>query len=205
MEMGQGQRLTGDDWAAAALEALGSGGLSAVAVEPLAVRLGVTKGSFYWHFANREALVAAALAIWEQQSTEATISSLEADPDPVARLRMLFRLAGERAGRDPIESHICAAADHELVGPALRRVMDRRIRYVIGLFEEMGFSRTESVRRGMLAYSAYFGQSELTARLPGVLPIDGRRGLSGYLESVLDLLLRDKPNKLSERPARRNA
>ena len=45
--------LTAEDWARAALEAIAEDGVTAVAVEPLARSLGVTKGSFYWHFANR--------------------------------------------------------------------------------------------------------------------------------------------------------
>jgi AcrR family transcriptional regulator len=199
------RRLTVEDWAAAALEALGEGGLTAVAVEPLAIRLGATKGSFYWHFANREALVGAALELWEQRSTEAIISALEAEPDPVARLRMLFMLTSERAGRNPIEINIRAAAAHHLVAPALRRVMQRRIEYTIGLFEQIGFSRTESVRRGMLACAAYVGHSELMLRLPGVLPIEGGGGLSRYVESVIDLLLRGRPNELKETPDERDA
>jgi AcrR family transcriptional regulator len=129
------RRLYAGDWAAAALDALAEGGLAAVAVEPLAVRLGVTKGSFYSHFPNRETLVAAALSLWEQQSTEATISTLEAEPDPIARLRMLFTRASERVGRDPIEINLRAAAGHELVAPVMRRVMNRRITYTIALFE----------------------------------------------------------------------
>src|SRR5829696_7253917 len=44
-------------WTHAALEAIAEGGLAAVAVAPLAIRLGATKGSFYWHFASRESLV----------------------------------------------------------------------------------------------------------------------------------------------------
>ena len=58
-------RLSADDWAAAALEQIAEQGVSAVAVEPLARRLGVTKGSFYWHFPSRDALLQAALERWE--------------------------------------------------------------------------------------------------------------------------------------------
>ena len=63
-----GRRLSPQDWIDAALAAIAAGGLAAVAVEPLAARLGTTKGSFYWHFASRDALLKAALANWEQQS-----------------------------------------------------------------------------------------------------------------------------------------
>ena len=58
-------RLSADDWALGALDVIAEQGLAAVAVEPLARRLGVTKGSFYWHFPSREALLVAALDLWE--------------------------------------------------------------------------------------------------------------------------------------------
>ncbi|HXD53500.1 MAG TPA: helix-turn-helix domain-containing protein, partial [Solirubrobacteraceae bacterium] len=58
-------QLTPEDWERAALAAIRDGGPEAVAVEPLARRLGVTKGSFYWHFANRDGLLGAAIARWE--------------------------------------------------------------------------------------------------------------------------------------------
>src|SRR5580698_155106 len=45
--------LTRADWIATALDAMARDGLRAVAVEPLAERLGATKGSFYWHFRDR--------------------------------------------------------------------------------------------------------------------------------------------------------
>ncbi|WP_344044119.1 TetR/AcrR family transcriptional regulator, partial [Saccharothrix xinjiangensis] len=67
------QRLSKQDWLTAALTALAGGGVGAVAVEPLAQRLGVTRGSFYWHFADRNALLHEALEWWESQGTEAVI------------------------------------------------------------------------------------------------------------------------------------
>src|SRR5262249_32384697 len=64
-----GEHLRAEDWEDAALEALGSSGLAAVNVQSLARTLGVTKGSFYWHFADREALLKATLARWEESYT----------------------------------------------------------------------------------------------------------------------------------------
>jgi AcrR family transcriptional regulator len=55
-----------------------------------AVRLGTTKGSFYWHFRSRDALVAAALKLWDETHTEGVIRAVQAEPDPAARLRALF-------------------------------------------------------------------------------------------------------------------
>ena len=85
-------RLSADDWAQAALDLVAEQGVSAVAVEPLARRLGVTKGSFYWHFPSRDALLQAALERWEANEQESVFGSLEAVPDPAERLRALFLL-----------------------------------------------------------------------------------------------------------------
>ena len=70
-----------------------------MAVVPLAKELGATKGSFYWHFVNREALVEAALADWEQSHTATVIADIEAAlDDPLQQLRLLIQ-ACHRAGR----------------------------------------------------------------------------------------------------------
>ncbi|MGW6686739.1 TetR/AcrR family transcriptional regulator [Streptomyces sp. NPDC054961] len=187
------RRLTADDWATAALEAIGERGLGAVAVEPLAARLGATKGSFYWHFANRDALVEAALALWERRFTEATIESLAAEPDPRARLRILLTQVTGGAGQGAAAANLLASADHELVAPVVRRVAQRRLAYVTGLFEEIGFPPEAAGRRAMLGYAAYVGHDELRTRLPGVLPLDGEGQLADYVESVLELLLHGAP------------
>ncbi|WP_196445402.1 TetR/AcrR family transcriptional regulator [Planomonospora sp. ID67723] len=183
------RRLSAHDWAEAALEALGTGGVAAVAIEPLAVRLGTTKGSFYAHYANREALVSAALTLWEQRSTEAAISTLETEPDPEARLRRLLTQAARRAGQNLSETNIMASAGHEPVAAVVRRVMQRRVQYLVSLFEQVGFPRTEAVHRAALAHTAYVGLIEMMARLPGALPIDSPGATAGYVESVVALLL----------------
>ena len=66
------KRLTREDWANAALKAISKQGLSGVAVEPIAKELGVTKGSFYWHFENREGLIDAVVEFWKRKNTEAS-------------------------------------------------------------------------------------------------------------------------------------
>src|SRR6478736_3613337 len=59
-------RLDAEAWIAAAFDALAAGGIDAVRVEPLAKVLDITKGSFYWHFADRRALLDAMLAAWSE-------------------------------------------------------------------------------------------------------------------------------------------
>ncbi|KAA6213061.1 TetR/AcrR family transcriptional regulator [Streptomyces albofaciens JCM 4342] len=185
---GARRRLTAQDWAEAALAAIGEGGLAAVAVEPIAARLGTTKGSFYWHFANREALIDAALERWEQRHTEAVITRLAAEPNPEWRLRGLFAYATAAAAEDPLEVALLATAADPRVAAALRRVTDRRVGHVTELFAALGFPESEARRRGLLAYTAYLGHIQLGHAVPGSLP-DGP-GHDAYLDSVLDILLR---------------
>ena len=182
------RRLAKEDWAAAALAAIGQGGLAAVAVEPLAAGLGATKGSFYWHFPNRDALVTAALAVWEEHHTEATIVALAAEPDPVARLRTL--LTGVLTStRGRTELNLLAASDHPLVGPVIRRVTARRLAYLVDLLIEIGFPRVEAEWRGLLGYTIYAGNQELAVRLPELLPDPTGPALRRHIDRIMELLL----------------
>ena len=85
------RRLSADDWAREALEQIAETGVSSVAVEPLARRLGVTKGSFYWHFPSREALLQAASSVGNQ-GAGAGVRSLEKVPIRANAAR-LFQLS----------------------------------------------------------------------------------------------------------------
>ncbi|MGA4842496.1 TetR/AcrR family transcriptional regulator [Streptomyces sp. G45] len=180
-------RLSAQDWADAALTAIGEGGLAAVAVEPLAVRLGTTKGSFYWHFANRDALIEAALERWAEVNTEGIISEIEAEPDLRRRIRLLFAEAVSSASSDPLEVSLLATASHPKVAVALRRVTERRVEYVAGLFAQLGFPEPEARRRGLLAYTVYLGHAQLGHAAPSVLP--GADEFGAYLDEALDVLM----------------
>ncbi|QKW06023.1 TetR/AcrR family transcriptional regulator [Streptomyces sp. NA04227] len=181
-------RLTAENWADAALAAMREGGLAAVAVEPLAARLGTTKGSFYWHFTGRDALIEAALRRWAQTETEATIAALEAEPDPERRLRALFVDAVESATADTLEVSLLATADDPRVASVLKEVTRRRIAYVSEQFAALGFDSVEAHRRGLQAYSVYLGHTQLGHAVPEALP--SGPDLAAYLDSVIDPLVR---------------
>ncbi|MGW7083177.1 TetR/AcrR family transcriptional regulator [Streptomyces sp. NPDC054871] len=180
-------RLTAQDWADAALTAIGEGGIAAVAVEPLAVRLGTTKGSFYWHFTNRAALIEAALNRWAETNTEEMIEEVEAEPDPRRRIRLLFGEAIASATSDPLEVAILATASHPQVAEVLRRVTERRVAYVAGLFAGLGFPGPEARRRGLLAYTVYLGHAQLGHAVPSALPASDE--FNAYLDEALDVLM----------------
>jgi AcrR family transcriptional regulator len=172
----------------AALEAIASGGVAAVAVVPLAKRLGATKGSFYWHFPSREALIEAALADWEHSYTAAVITEIEASSDDaLQQLRLLFKRVSELAARDRIELALLATADHPSVQPIIDRVTRQRIGFAAELFRRLGFSRAEAKRRALLAYSAYLGYAQLVHATPQLLP-HSQAAKRAYLNDVLAAL-----------------
>ncbi|MEV0233684.1 TetR/AcrR family transcriptional regulator [Nonomuraea sp. NPDC050786] len=173
-------RLNADDWAKAALDALAEGGTAAVAVEPVAVRLGVSKGSFYWHFPHRQALVEAALERWEAE-TEAIIAGLVLVRDPVERMRVLLERAfGD--GRDAaISFRLISEADDPVVGPVVRRVTERRLAFMRAALEEAGQPPEEASRRALAAYGGYLGKAALArigaaAKAPEGAAAEGREG-----------------------------
>ncbi len=183
----KGRRLSRDDWADAALAALAEGGLGAVAVEPLAARLGTTKGSFYWHFANRSALQEAAVLRWEQVHTEAVIAGLAGLADPAERLRRLFDTVFRAGGAaDPAPSYaaelaLLADAQHPLVAPVLARVTARRIDFMVAAYAELGCPAGAARHRAVLAYTAFVGLIQARHASGGALLADaGER--AGYLE-----------------------
>ena len=87
--------LTASDWAEAALHLIAEKGLRALTVGALATRLGVTKGSFYWHFHSRAELLAAALARWEQRATTDAMRGLDAVTDDRRRLELMLDAASQ--------------------------------------------------------------------------------------------------------------
>lgn len=158
-------RLSADDWAQAALDLIAEQGVAAVAVEPLARRLGVTKGSFYWHFPSREALLVAALERWEKVEQETVFGKLEAIADPRQRLRALFDLVAHEYKSHIIYSELLKALDHPVVQPVIGRVSQRRLDYLTASFRQAGLNRSEAQHRARLAYAAYVGFLQLNLQL----------------------------------------
>jgi AcrR family transcriptional regulator len=150
-------RLSRDDWVHEALLAIAEGGTAAVAVEPLAARLGATKGSFYWHFRDRQELIEAALATWERKATDEIIADLESVADPVERLRTVLAVAMELEEDEYPDVRLLPSVTDPLVAPVAARVQDKRLAFLARCFREMGFPPAESRRRARLANSVYIG------------------------------------------------
>jgi AcrR family transcriptional regulator len=149
--------LTPEAWADAALAVIARAGIDAVSVESIAAELAATKGSFYWHFKNRDALIEAALELWGRRRTEGTIEILELEPDPAKRLRMLLDAAFEHGPDDRAEITLLANPEHPAAVRAVRQQADRRIGYMAKQFAALGLSPREALDRAAVAYYVYVG------------------------------------------------
>ncbi|HKJ10750.1 MAG TPA: TetR/AcrR family transcriptional regulator [Ornithinimicrobium sp.] len=178
-------RLGIEDWSKAALQVIASEGVEQVTVEGLGRRLGVTKGSFYWHFANREALVTAALDLWEQRATMDVIEEVGAIVDPVARLRALFTASVGDVVDGPLDAALVATFDDGIVGTVVRRVTGRRLQFLERVFADLDFTPPEARTRARVAYSTYVGHFHVTRMLEG-----GERdgSLDVYISNLVDVL-----------------
>jgi len=145
-------------WIRAAQKVLARQGVDAVRIDSLARQLGISRGSFYWHFANRDALLGRILEQWRQTSTLALIERLEARPlAPLERLRSLIAIAFDRSEKDPGQLVEFAIRQWGRSDPrarqALAEVDGLRLRYFARLFAEMGFDEDAARTRARLANS----------------------------------------------------
>ena len=171
-------------WLHAALQALAAGGPDAVRVETLAVSLGVSKGGFYWHFADRQALLDEMLDTWEKTGTEDIIARVAGHPgDARAKLQKLFDitsspdgLAVELAVRD------WSRRDSDVAG-RLRRADNRRMGFVRSLFGQFCADEDDVEVRSMMSYSMVIGSYFVAVE-------HGARTRSQVLQLAIDHLLR---------------
>lgn len=183
--------LTPEDWEKAALALIAEKGVAALAVEPLARRLKITKGSFYWHFPGRDELLSAALRRWEGQDADHLQRSLKADAQPAERLARFVWRTTRQTLTHRVYLALCAMPDDPRVGPVLKRVTSRRIEYLAEAFEELGLALSEGRRRATLVYSSYVGYLQLQAQ--GLVPERDEPEFDAYIEHVIDSLITRVP------------
>jgi AcrR family transcriptional regulator len=156
------QSLTPLDWTIAGIEALAEGGVDAVRVERLAKRLGASKGSFYWHFADRPALLEAMLALWEREGTDDVIAQVADIADPADRLRQVTAAALEARTHGVDVAHAEAAlrgwaAQDPAVGVRFARVEKARTDYLTAELAALGYAPATALRLGKALYLALIG------------------------------------------------
>jgi AcrR family transcriptional regulator len=149
-------QLSAQDWLDQGLKTLATRGFSALKAEPLAKVMGVSRGSFYWHFADIGAFHAAVLKHWREVAAETIIAYVEApsgNADPlIVLLQRVFseKLALERAVRSWAAFDAAAKA-------AVQAIDRRRLDYVAGLIRARGVSADAAQARAQILYWAFLG------------------------------------------------
>ena len=182
----RGKRLNADDWTKEALAQMAEFGVAAVAVEPIARRLKVTKGSFYWHFPSRDALLQAALDRWERDEQDA-YGALDSIKDASARLRALFQLITQHNKTHIIYSELLKGAEHPAVQRVLEHVLERRIGFLFASFRQAGLNQKDALHRAHMTYAVYVGFLQLEqANIRSRKPVEAA---DGYLDHMMSTLI----------------
>lgn len=156
-------QLDPERWIEAAIEVLARDGVSGLRVELLAKRCGVTKGSFYWHFKDRQALIDAVLEFWKEgrirdiEKTTAVLPGKERD-----QLHYLIEVYGASRNRKgmAIELAVRDWARHDAQAAAIVESVDLyRLECTQQLFVTAGMSDAEAKSRSLLLYACVFGLS----------------------------------------------
>jgi AcrR family transcriptional regulator len=171
-------QLSTQDWLDQGLKTLAARGFTALKAEPLAKAMGVSRGSFYWHFADIGAFHAAILKHWRDVAAEQIIANLEAAAGEQNPLHLLLRqafsgkLALERAVRN--WATFDAAARN-----AVQAIDRRRLDYLESLLRHAGFPHGIAASRAQILYWAFLGYALSDRPLP-----------SAQQQAALDELIR---------------
>ena len=158
--------LSREAWVRAASNLIAQEGVKAVAVEPMALALGVTKGSFYWHFQNRDELIQAALEAWEQDQSADVTTRYSGITDSRRRLRVQLFAAFEDMENGKLFAALAGSGEDPRVQPYLRRATERRLAFGMDAFQALGLSEAEARERALFAYAAYVATSSCSGPPP---------------------------------------
>ncbi len=171
-------QLSAKDWLDQGLKVLAKSGFTALKAEPLAKAMGVSRGSFYWHFADIGAFHAAILKHWREVAAEQIIADVEAaaaNDNPLPLL--LRRVFGERL---KLENAVRGWARFDpLARSAVQAIDRRRLGYVESLLRAAGLSPDVARARAQILYWAFLGFALSDTPLP-----------RARQQAVLDELLR---------------
>ena len=160
------KRLAAQDWTEFALKTLAREGFHALKADVLARKLGVSRGSFYWHFTDLDDFHARVIEHWRQTATEAVIADLERYESGKERLEVLLRSALEH--HNTLEVRMRAWADNNAEAAQAVRDMDRRRReYMERLLVDAGIAPTLAATRVQLLYWTYLGAALSQGRPTG--------------------------------------
>jgi AcrR family transcriptional regulator len=175
-------RLAKSDWIDQGLRTLAADGASALKVGPMAAKLDVSRGSFYWHFRDIADFRAQVLASWQERTTEQVIEQLEAAKGKPDRLRSLMRRAF--VGKRSLDRAVRAwAAQDAAVARIVAAVDARRIAYIAKMLVAAGVESRRASARAAFMYWAYLGQAVVMDPRSAAIPVTAMDDISDLFES----------------------
>jgi AcrR family transcriptional regulator len=165
---GKTKRLDREDWIRGALELLSTAGVEKVKIVPLAKQLGVTSGSFYWHFTNRRQLHDALLEFWEREMTDKAIEQAKhfAGPPKDRILLLMEQVMATGMARYDLAIWHWAQTD-AAAKIVFQRTLDKRFAFAAWMFRQVGFSKVQAETRGRMMVVYMMGESTLIPDAPG--------------------------------------
>ena len=162
------KRLSRENWIRVALDRLTTNGIEGVRIVPLAEQMGVTSGSFYWHFKSRRELHEALLDYWEREMTDAAMVAAKGfDGLPEERIWGLMEQV-MRAGFARYDLAIWHWAQSDIAVQAVfQRALEKRFSFAKWMFMEAGFDAIQAEARGRMMVVYMMGESTLIPDGPG--------------------------------------
>jgi AcrR family transcriptional regulator len=181
-------RLTKSDWLAHGLRTLARDGPVALRVEPMAKKLKVSRGSFYWHFRDLKDFHAQLLRSWQERSTDQVIADVDAHAAPRDRLRYLMQgaFSGRRNLDDAVRSW--AAAD-KAVAKVVAATDRKRTAHLEKMLIESGVEPKLAPHRAAFLYWAYVGYPLVPGGVAGGISDGASDGISDLAADDLSRLL----------------
>lgn len=150
-------RLGKSDWIDQGLRTLAGGGAGALKVGAMAEKLNVSRGSFYWHFADIAAFKSALLQSWQERMTDQVIRDVAGKDEPD---RLAYLLKRAFAARPRLDRAIRTwATEDKSVAAIVAAVDAERIAYIAKLLVAAGVARKRALARATFLYWAYLGQA----------------------------------------------
>jgi AcrR family transcriptional regulator len=175
-------RVQRKDWLERGLELLAREGLNAVTIDAMCRNLEVTKGSFYHHFANREAFLEGLLSHWEEHYTMAFITFSEGGKTPTEQMERLMKIVVRNHDDSEVAIRVWAQSD-PLARTYQARVDQKRMAYLAHLLKAMGTTAAEARTRAQMLYTMLVGAQTVVPALTR----DELRAMYLQLESLTGL------------------
>jgi len=183
--MTKSSSLSKVDWLEAALQVTAEEGIRAVSVEPLAKRLGVTKGSFYWHFKNRNELLTQLVAHWENIENDYEQKLRHESDGTQDFLRNVLSILINDETNKRVFIALSRVNDNPTIQRSFQTAVERRLKLFRSAYASYGLTNTNLEKKAYATYFAYLGL--IQSMLDGSLAALSNKQLNRLIRHIIDI------------------